>query len=543
MTRSRVHPFGDPNAGGIEVVDELPEATPGKVVYLRTVYTPSYKLSDFDLIFDAQDIGGGKRGYATAAGAAASPLIVQAGGSLSGAETAGIEALAINQPEPPIEVNEAILTDAARAILGDILSVEGSYTATLRRLSGSGGYQRYYLQGIGENRNIGSRIRLKGDTGKYLLPSGTFADLGAAKPGAKTYQPDFYRVGPDGVWKKGLGGEGGIAAAAYLKRGNGKNGLDVGLRIADAGSDWEFRGRQRQLAVRATADIQNPATNPVPKLTVTLPDSLVDPEGGNSWSVYIQRTSSGSGAVNIDVATSRINVFIPAAGVTLTSLRTGILALRYSIRSGRSDTGLQGQFQGGDVVLTGSGATVLAAPGAGTTQTINFAGGINEEPIHDEVDEANKRYTVFYDTGEDTIGDIAAVLNAGANSQAVVVASASESANPENVGFERDFEGRRGIAGVSPTALTLNVAKATAAGVGVNVPFQSFTDDFLVIVSPDEAAPRVKLTLPTGKTLSKVWDSGIDITADFSREGDTQVWLSNVDYDGGGLMLIVRITT
>ena len=102
--------------------------------------------------------------------------------------------------------------------------------------------------------------------------------------------------------------------------------------------------------------------------------------------------------------------------------------------------------------------------------------------------------------------------------------------------------GPTGPQGAAPALASLGVAKATAAGVGVDDTFRSASDDFVVAVAPDAASPRIKLTLPAGKTLAKVYDNGVDITADFAQVAATRVWLSNVDYGPGAIELLVRIS-
>ena len=88
--------------------------------------------------------------------------------------------------------------------------------------------------------------------------------------------------------------------------------------------------------------------------------------------------------------------------------------------------------------------------------------------------------------------------------------------------------------------LTLVVGPATAAGVfAASESYSSATGDFLVAVAGTDAAPRILLRAPNGNIVSKVYDRGFDITADFTRRPGTQDWLSNREYVGA-IMLLVR---
>ena len=125
--------------------------------------------------------------------------------------------------------------------------------------------------------------------------------------------------------------------------------------------------------------------------------------------------------------------------------------------------------------------------------------------------------------------------------QSVYDAAAADNYDfPDDVVFLTSGKSATPGTGDPLTTYTLGVAKATSAGVGVDVSFPSVTGDFLVVVEADEAAPRIKLTAPAGRVITGIYDQGADVTSDFDRVGSTPVWLSNVDYDGGAIMLLVR---
>ena len=99
-----------------------------------------------------------------------------------------------------------------------------------------------------------------------------------------------------------------------------------------------------------------------------------------------------------------------------------------------------------------------------------------------------------------------------------------------------------GVASGGAALSTLTASAATAAGVAAGTvgSFQSAGGDFLVVVEPTAAAPRIKLTAPDGKTISGVFNGGADVTADFDRVAQTQAWLANRDLAAAGYQLLVR---
>ena len=497
--------------GGVQSVERLPDPRNGQIVYVEADYQAPYVEADFNLDFRTALITaqGGTTGFATAAAAAAFPGIGAAGGSLDGS-AAGVLFLINDQGYPNLLTTTAMADELGASVVLNILThnnVARNRRYPLPRYIAVHQGQ-LFRHGPGdpadlldeEDRFGAGRhlvIRLEGASGKWLLPNGQFAIPGdTAHPDGERIEKGYYgcidgewvffgatadqvrrlpALVPDGRivfvvadyqnsagetvragYYFGHGGEwldriqesDGVSAAVYLETDAGENGLDIGLRVEGSGANWSFRGAQRALAVRPTVRIQNPAVQAVPHLTVTIPDNLALPEDGNNWSVVVLRADNG--AVNIDINTRQVNIFVPPAGVTLTALRNGLLAARYSIRAGRPDTGLQGGLGAANVVLTGAGATVYQAPAPGARVDINFAGGVNEEPIEDEADaDADPpTYTVKYDAA-DTITQIAAAINAGDLAEATKVASAAAGANPEAVGFSRDFEGRRGVPGRS----------------------------------------------------------------------------------------------
>ena len=91
--------------------------------------------------------------------------------------------------------------------------------------------------------------------------------------------------------------------------------------------------------------------------------------------------------------------------------------------------------------------------------------------------------------------------------------------------------------------LTLEAFRATDAGVQVGDArsFQSVNGDFLVVLELTDAAPRVGFLLPVGRTLGSVWQSSVDITADFDVDADNpRRYVLNFDYGAGGNTLLVR---
>lgn len=94
------------------------------------------------------------------------------------------------------------------------------------------------------------------------------------------------------------------------------------------------------------------------------------------------------------------------------------------------------------------------------------------------------------------------------------------------------------------TTRQLAVSRATAAGVdeGAAQDWPSSTLAWSVAVAPTATAPRVKLTLPTGLTLSEVIDS-LDGAISFVRVGATQVWLSDPNRNLAGVARVLLVRT
>ena len=98
----------------LEIVDQLPEADPGKIVYVTDDYRAPYVAADFDLDFTVAALNTNADsfpGYADAGAAAADSRIASAGGSLEGASTVGINALVRNGTYPEIIVSAAGLAE------------------------------------------------------------------------------------------------------------------------------------------------------------------------------------------------------------------------------------------------------------------------------------------------------------------------------------------------------------------------------------------------------------------------------------------------
>lgn len=96
--------------------------------------------------------------------------------------------------------------------------------------------------------------------------------------------------------------------------------------------------------------------------------------------------------------------------------------------------------------------------------------------------------------------------------------------------------------GTAAPARNIAAGIADAAGnlSGAAVNWPSRTSVWTVGVKPSASHPRIRLELPSGTTLSQVLDPvDGDITSDFSRDGSTQVWRSQSDYDGPARVLVV----
>lgn len=97
------------------------------------------------------------------------------------------------------------------------------------------------------------------------------------------------------------------------------------------------------------------------------------------------------------------------------------------------------------------------------------------------------------------------------------------------------------IGGLGVALMTLLVAPADNAGAfASSLSYESASGDFLVAVEATVAEPRILLRAPNGRVVSKVYDQGVDVSGDFTRRPGTQDWLSNRDYDGGAILLLVR---
>lgn len=104
-------------------------------------------------------------------------------------------------------------------------------------------------------------------------------------------------------------------------------------------------------------------------------------------------------------------------------------------------------------------------------------------------------------------------------------------------------QGAQGPAGPAAALLSLTVEKATAAGVaeGDALVFQRADGDFDIAISPTQSAPRIKLTLPAGRTLLQAVNAvDGDYTTGFTRDGQTQVWLSDDDWNGFAALWLIR---
>ena len=121
-----------------------------------------------------------------------------------------------------------------------------------------------------------------------------------------------------------------------------------------------------------------------------------------------------------------------------------------------------------------------------------------------------------------------------------------ESVDEEGRAVQRRADGTqenvqiRGTGGAAETT-DLRVARSPAVGADdAATLFRSATGDFLVRLELSAAYPRIKLTLAAGRGLVGVYDGGVDISGDFTRQAGSQTWLSNRDYAAGSLMLLVR---
>ena len=106
-------------------------------------------------------------------------------------------------------------------------------------------------------------------------------------------------------------------------------------------------------------------------------------------------------------------------------------------------------------------------------------------------------------------------------------------------------KGAKGDAGKSVAINELQVAVATSAGVdeGAAATFKSLDHNWICAAEPTSTAPRIKLTLPAGRTLGSVFDPvDGEISDRFDRVGATQVWLANEDFDEVARTLLVLTT-
>lgn len=221
---------------------------------------------------------------------------------------------------------------------------------------------------------------------------------------------------------------GGISAAADLLQtglsAGERKGLEIGLTIPGSGADWSLRGRQRQLAVRASAVLGTGANT----VTITLPETLVDPAGGNNWTVGLVASGTAQVAANVGAdVQNRIRIYVSNTGITLDQIKSLIVAASVLTVD--------------DIVVAGAGGTIIPRPSS--EQITNFSGGIAEEPLEAAADRAAKTYTIEYDAG-DTLQEIADEINAGDDAKATLISGSDAAAAGETVPFTRPFEGRRG---------------------------------------------------------------------------------------------------
>lgn len=97
-----------------------------------------------------------------------------------------------------------------------------------------------------------------------------------------------------------------------------------------------------------------------------------------------------------------------------------------------------------------------------------------------------------------------------------------------------------GASGDPAATETLSIAKAAQDGTaeGAARSFALLENAAVGGVKPSDTAPHIKITLPAGKTLETVTDS-VDGEINFTREGATQSWLSDDDFDGTRRILLI----
>ena len=230
------------------------------------------------------------------------------------------------------------------------------------------------------------------------------------------------------------GGDGefeGVSAAVDLLADGAtdREGIEIGLLTEDAGADWSLIGVQRQLAVRASATVGTGANT----VTITLPPTLVDEAGGNDWSIRLLASGTAQVAANVgaDLANT-ISVYVSNTGITLNQIKSLIVAASVLTDS--------------DIVVAGNGGTIIPRPSS--TQTTNFSGGIAEEPLAENVDAGALAYKIRYNNTTDILSDLVALINAGDNAEATLIAGTDDTDHPETAsGLNRPFEGRRGAHG------------------------------------------------------------------------------------------------
>ena len=143
-------------------------------------------------------------------------------------------------------------------------------------------------------------------------------------------------------------------------------------------------------------------------------------------------------------AGSRLITVVAAAGDTMAEVQPVIAGMSYSDLDGDP------QAWGDDnVTLTGDGALEFGSiynpyfPAVGTfTETGEFTGGVDPEPINTILDDTAKTYTVRYD-----IGDTLQEINDGVGPTAAIIHGSDAAGAPESPDFTRPFRGAGGAGG------------------------------------------------------------------------------------------------